>query len=640
MGMIASLRAVAGSVLITHDLPEEHVADLQVPAETQVLPIASAEGVANSADIVVLAVPDWLALRRAISALPGLGLTKMVGCWLTEGGAGRAPLLVPRSEWPPIVGVTVESGESAWAIARFERPAPARSVLIEFARCSTNQRVLTSGWPLLASPFSEPHLWPPADPAAAIFQERPPVTDEAGPPDLIILGAGNRSARPVQLEQSKLHPVTGREPIAVISGPELSWEQSNALSTGDLLSHLEQTWPHSLGFLDENVINPIGFRRTSTTGMATLCPDRHRPQNVTLQSENSELTVDTLRGIAGNDLTFLRTVQGVSVDWTGGYGPQAYCRLVASLAMAGVPLQASHPPGWARQLLSGPLADALAVAADLDDPLAREEKSIELRRAALSSHASRSVKRKLAQRMGAQTSNPGSVSIILCTRRPDRLEFALRQILRQRQADIELIVATHGFEIEAARIDSLRGSVDVPLTFLSAGEDVCFGDVLNLAAQRTSGDVLLKMDDDDWYGPDFVRDLQLARIYSSADVVGCPSEFTFIEQLWATIRTQYETEQFRTFIAGGTIAIDRSVFQEVGGFRSLRRHVDASLLSAVRDGGGAIYRMHGLGYVLSRSLAGHTWDPGVGHFLAASRVSQQWRGFGGSRLLEIDPVDV
>jgi len=271
--------------------------------------------------------------------------------------------------------------------------------------------------------------------------------------------------------------------------------------------------------------------------------------------------------------------------------------------------------------------------------LAREEKSIELRRAALSSHASRAVKRQLAQRMGVQTSDPASVSVILCTRRPERLELALRQVLRQRNADFELIVATHAFQVDRGRIDSLSGSVDVPITFLSAGEDACFGDVLNMAATRASGDLLLKMDDDDWYGPDFISDLQLARNYSSADVVGCPSEFTFLEQLWVTIRTRYETEQFRNFIAGGTILIDRGVFQEVGGFRSLRRHVDASLLNAVRDGGGAIYRTHGLGFVLSRSVAGHTWDPDIGHFLGASRVSQQWRGFRPSRLLEIDTVD-
>ena len=54
--------------------------------------------------------------------------------------------------------------------------------------------------------------------------------------------------------------------------------------------------------------------------------------------------------------------------------------------------------------------------------------------------------------------------------------------------------------------------------------------------------------------------------------------------------------------------VDRGLLHEVGGFRSVRRHVDAQLIAAVRAAGGATYRTHGLGYVLRRTDSGHTWQ--------------------------------
>ena len=40
--------------------------------------------------------------------------------------------------------------------------------------------------------------------------------------------------------------------------------------------------------------------------------------------------------------------------------------------------------------------------------------------------------------------------------------------------------------------------------------DVLFGDVLRAATDAAAGDVVVKMDDDDWYGPDVVADLLAA----------------------------------------------------------------------------------------------------------------------------------
>ncbi len=79
--------------------------------------------------------------------------------------------------------------------------------------------------------------------------------------------------------------------------------------------------------------------------------------------------------------------------------------------------------------------------------------------------------------------------------------------------------------------------------------------------------------------------------------------------------------------------LDRTLLQEVGGFRSVRRHVDAQLIHAVRAAGGAIYRTHGLGYCLRRTSSGHTWEADLDDLEA--RAVATWPGFRPGRLLEL-----
>ncbi|CAI9405944.1 glycosyltransferase [Nocardioides sp. T2.26MG-1] len=354
------------------------------------------------------------------------------------------------------------------------------------------------------------------------------------------------------------------------------------VSVVDLIAEIgrQAVWPRVTAALPERldvrVLNPIGFRPAWERGI-----------------------VDLPSGPPTRDLVeSLRDAQGVRV------GPQSESRTVAGLAMAGVPLVG---PG---------LPDA-----DLDDPLAREEHSLVLRRAALDEHGS------------VRWQRP--VSVLLATRRPEQLEFALAQVARQRGVDsLQLVLAPHGFEADEATVRAAVGpAVDVRV--VPAAADTVFGDVLHAAASTADGDVLLKMDDDDWYAPDVVADLLRARAYSGAELVGMPAEFHYLAPRDLTVKRGHPTEVYARFVAGGTMMVDREVLREVGGFRSVRKYVDAQLLTAVTAAGGAIYRTHGLGYVLRRNESGHTWQVDMDYLLDPARVERTWPGFSPSRLMEL-----
>jgi hypothetical protein len=294
-----------------------------------------------------------------------------------------------------------------------------------------------------------------------------------------------------------------------------------------------------------------------------------------------------------------------------------------------VPLIADTVPRWAGAL-GDELARLLTADPDLSDELRREEHSIRLRREALRTHG---VAARWEQ-LGAPAPAPPLTSVLLATRRTDMVGFALDQVSRQRGAQLEVILALHGVPQGHPDVAAAIAAFDGPLTVLEADHQAVFGEVLNDAAARASGSFLLKMDDDDWYGPDFLTDLLLAHSYSGAQVVGTVPEFVYLSSIDVTVHRRQITEQITSFVAGGTILVERSAFQAVGGFRPLRRSVDTQFQEALQAAGGQIYRTHGLGYILRRGpAANHTWQEPIGTFLQRNR--NQWRGFHPSTLMEL-----
>ncbi|KQW48575.1 hypothetical protein ASC77_07460 [Nocardioides sp. Root1257] len=483
---------------------------------------------------------------------------------------GEQPaLLVPRPEWPPLTTCNAR-----------RLPSGEWLTVLRFARR------LQAGGPIAelarsAAPGgTRGHaglVVATADPfqvlgSAGAYDE----PDDHFPPD-VVLGSGAPT-----YEQ----PVTGRQPVVV----------TDPLLLG--------------GPLDEGLLNPRGFLAEASADVVPL----------------DSLGLDPVRGATAALVAGLREHRGVRVGWP------ADPRAVAGLAMAGVPLVGGPVPADARAALGERLADLLTTEVDLDDPLRRQEHSVRLRRTALLEHSSLGWRNRLAAAAGTPFRAFPTCSVLLVTRRPERLEFAVRQVARQR-IDLELVVVGHGFEPDAGLVHAqVPGAV-----VLSADAGELYGDALNRAAGAASGDLLAKMDDDDWYGPDFLGDLQLARHYSGADIVGTPAEFVYLEEVDRTVQRTERSELTGGFVAGGTMLFSRDLLASVGGFRPVVRSVDLQLLAGARAAGGQVYRSHGLGYVLRRTASGHTWDAGTDYFLEPDRVAEQWAGFRPSALVEPDP---
>ncbi|MFC6154558.1 glycosyltransferase family 2 protein [Nocardioides yefusunii] len=539
---------------------------------------------------VVLVAADRAGLRRVVGAIPRFGLMRQIAVLLTS--AERPLGIHPRGEWPRMAELESRrfrpDGPGVLLRVKFHHRATARAVLVEIAVQNGTTRPSHPG---LFTGYLHQMPEQGLDAGARIFASaQDTVEHELVVPVDVLVAATDAPAATLRIEGE--HHVLGRAPVVVAEA---------------------QVQP-----VDEGVFNPVRWVKR---------PDRPAV-------DLADLVVPGRR-VTESDLYHARYHHHVDADLA-----TADVQDVLRLAMGGVPVQAR---GLEEARAAGRLAgvadtvlDTLAEASstgwvDLSDALEREEYSLRLRRATFDAHstlAHRAARSAVAgvERQRAATAGLPAISLLLATRREHELPNAIANVRKQIGVEIELVVATHGFSADETKLRDMLGD-EHGLTVLGFDADARFGDVLTAAAQAAAHDVLMKMDDDDWYSPHAVHDLLMARHYSGADLVGMPTEFVHLVGFDQTVWRREPSETFAVHVAGGTMTLSKDLLREVGWFRPVRRWVDAQLLAAVAALGGSAYRTHGLGYVLVRHEEGHTWTLDPEEFRRHDQVERLFDGF-------------
>lgn len=202
-----------------------------------------------------------------------------------------------------------------------------------------------------------------------------------------------------------------------------------------------------------------------------------------------------------------------------------------------------------------------------------------------------------------------TVSALVPTIRPHQLEHVFSTVASQTDVDVELVLLTHGFEVPESQVQELAHKHGVSrFTLLTATRDVTLGECLNRCVAASTGQVLTKMDDDDYYGPRYLVDLLHALDYSKADVVGKQAHYMYFASTNATmLRIPHMEHRQTRFVMGPTITARREVF-EAHPFEPLNRGEDTAFLKAVTTAGGSIYSADRFNFCQYRKGDGHTWD--------------------------------
>jgi len=205
---------------------------------------------------------------------------------------------------------------------------------------------------------------------------------------------------------------------------------------------------------------------------------------------------------------------------------------------------------------------------------------------------------------------PTTVSAVVATKRPGQLDHVLRSIGRQSHRAVELVLVTHGFELDEGDVRRRAEAAGVPLvTLVAAHRELTLGSCLNLGVEAAIGDLVAKVDDDNFYGTHYLTDLVRALDYSGADVVGKWAHLVHLEGTGETLlRFENAEHRFTDLVQGGTLLMRRGLVRKHR-FADLPRAVDTTFLAKIRAAGCKVYAADRFNFVSVRRAdpGGHTW---------------------------------
>lgn len=150
------------------------------------------------------------------------------------------------------------------------------------------------------------------------------------------------------------------------------------------------------------------------------------------------------------------------------------------------------------------------------------------------------------------------VSVICVSQRPQTFAQVLKTYRQQTYLNKELILVANCDEVPESVQDAVfNAGVDV--RFLRTPDSLSLGASLNRGRVMATGEVWTKMDDDDFYAPNYLRGLMLGMESSGADVVGKGTFFTYLEEEDQLLLNSLSPDNQRSdrFLHGGTICADR-----------------------------------------------------------------------------------
>jgi Glycosyl transferases group 1/Glycosyl transferase family 2 len=203
-----------------------------------------------------------------------------------------------------------------------------------------------------------------------------------------------------------------------------------------------------------------------------------------------------------------------------------------------------------------------------------------------------------------------TISVVVPTNRPQQLDHVLGFVGRQSHPHVQLILVQHGFSTPDTELAARAAAAGVAnLIALTAPATRTLGGCLNLGVDAADGDYLAKMDDDNFYGRHYLRDLVRAFAYTGAAAVGKWAHLVHLEGSKATLlRFGHAEHRYTDLVQGGTIMTERATAARVR-FEDLPRRVDTTFLDKIRAAGGSVYSADRFNFVSIRRAdpGSHTW---------------------------------
>ena len=212
----------------------------------------------------------------------------------------------------------------------------------------------------------------------------------------------------------------------------------------------------------------------------------------------------------------------------------------------------------------------------------------------------------------AQQPRDLSISAVVPTMRPGQVGHVMRFIAGQVHPDVELVLVTHGFELDAGKARALAEEAGLDpdrLVVRTRAVSETLGSLMNSGVAAASGRYVAKMDDDNVYADHYLSDLVRAFDYTEASVVGKWAHYAHLTATGATLLRFPDAEhRYVDLVQGGTLLLERALAARLR-FEDVPSRVDTTFLEKVRAEGGRVYSSDRFNFVSVRAATpdGHTW---------------------------------
>lgn len=197
-----------------------------------------------------------------------------------------------------------------------------------------------------------------------------------------------------------------------------------------------------------------------------------------------------------------------------------------------------------------------------------------------------------------------TVTLVCVTNRPHELAKVVENVRRQRYRNTRLVVVPdcRAFDERALAVLYTLDNVDV----LKGYEDAPLGTCLNAAIEFAGTRYIAKIDDDDYYGPDYVSHMLYSLQASDAGVVGKHSCYGYLRQSNQTVlRFPGHEWEYTTNLAGGTLLFDLARIGDVR-FPDVCLGEDVGFLEALERRGELLFATDRFNYLQHRTGT-NTW---------------------------------
>jgi len=157
---------------------------------------------------------------------------------------------------------------------------------------------------------------------------------------------------------------------------------------------------------------------------------------------------------------------------------------------------------------------------------------------------------------------PG-IDVMVATKRPQQLRSIIDSLGRQTYPNKRLFLVEHGVRLDKGEVHDLAAEAGVDVAeVVSVDESVILGEVFNIGFGTTEASVIAKMDDDDFYGPEYLWDLHTALEFSGAEVAGKWAHYVYLEGVDSLVyRYKMFEHRFTDVVAISTLLMRRRVLE-------------------------------------------------------------------------------